>query len=175
MEPEPQTATNIFVFGSPPAQLAGQRVRGPAAALAARYPAAPMPMARAQTTTWSIELVDSNRVVLTYAGGPAPTFTAGQLICNLAPTKENEIFYRRVVSISDDPANSRLTIMTEDVMLTDFVSQGAVSISDSSMIFEFDRSGVMVNGISVGGTLTFPRVGVDLSGTEFALRRTALR
>ena len=39
LEPEPQVAANIFVFGSPTAQRAGQRVSGPAAALAARFPA----------------------------------------------------------------------------------------------------------------------------------------
>jgi hypothetical protein len=30
LEPEPETAANVFVFGSPPAQRMGQKVRGPA-------------------------------------------------------------------------------------------------------------------------------------------------
>lgn len=177
LEPEPQTAAEVFVFGSPVAQCAGQQVRGPASVLATRYPAVPAIMAApsASAAAWSIERVDSDLVVIAYAEGDAPTFAAGMLICNLTPVTENEIFYRRVLSSSNDTVNSRITIRTEDAGLTNFVSQGAVSISDSSAILELDGGGAVVSltsvkASSVGGTVTFPPIGHDLSGTEISLR-----
>ena len=55
LEPEPLVAANIFVFGSPTAQRAGQRVSGPAAALAARFPApvGPQRVRRASAVEYS--------------------------------------------------------------------------------------------------------------------------
>ncbi len=167
LEPEPEVTTNIFVFGSPTAQRAGQRVSGPAVVLARGYSSMPI-RADEPAVTWAVHSVGSNSVVLTYTNGPAPEFTVGQLICNLTPATVDEIFYRRVLSISDEPASNRLTLVTEDANLTNFVTRGAVSISDNSTVFEVDSNGVIVRAVS--GTLTFPRIGFDLSGTEFGLR-----
>ncbi|MCU0782102.1 MAG: hypothetical protein MUF04_13525 [Akkermansiaceae bacterium] len=73
LEPEPQLAANIFVFGSPTAQRAGQRVSGPAAALAARFPAPAGPVRANDPPPWQIESVLADRVVIAYeAGGVHP-------------------------------------------------------------------------------------------------------
>jgi len=168
---EPETTTNLFVFGSPGAQRVGQQVSGPAAVLSTRYVEPHAPRALAATeTTWNIDAVESNRIVLAYSGGPPPEFTPGQLVCNLVPTQEDEIFYRRVISTSDDSTNALLTIVTAEAGLTNFVSQGAISVSEGSTILNVDRRGAVANAISIGASLTFPRIGMDLSGTEFALR-----
>ena len=134
LEPEPQVAANIFVFGSPTAQRAGQRVSGPAAALAARFPTPTGPVRASAQLPWQIDSVSADRVVITYATGGAPPFAAGQLICNLAPVKESEIFYRRVISTSSDLGNLRLTVMTSDAALTDFATSGSAAVSENSVV-----------------------------------------
>lgn len=169
LEPEPQVAANIFVFGSPVAQRSGQRVSGPAAALASRFPAPVGPVRANAPAPWEIEAVLADRIVIAYEAGGAPSFSAGQLICNLAPTKESEIFYRRVVSTSDDALNLKFTVMTEDTGLTDFVSTGAASISDNSVVFDLDGTGTLAGSRALGGTLYFPEIGMDLSGSHFKL------
>lgn len=170
LEPEPQTAANVFVFGSPTAQRAGQRVAGPAAALAARFPASTGPQKAVEPPPWKIHEVLVDRIVIAYAAGGAPSFAAGQLICNLAPASESEIFYRRVLSTNDDPVNLRLTVITEDAELTDFAPQGAVSFSDNSVVYETAPDGSLVRAINISAEVTFPRIGYDLSGTSFELK-----
>jgi hypothetical protein len=170
LEPEPQTAANVFVFGSPTAQRAGQRVTGPAAALAARFPAPAGPQKAGDPPAWSIHEVLSDRIVIAYQAGGAPAFTAGQLVCNLAPAKESEIFYRRVVSTSDDVVNLKLTVMTTDAALTDFATSGSAAVTENSVVYELDENGTLTRAVAVTGTLTFPPIGYDLSGSRFKLR-----
>ncbi|MCH7225024.1 immunoglobulin domain-containing protein [Haloferula sp. A504] len=170
LEPEPQAAEGIFVFGSPTAQRAGQRVVGPAAALASRFPAPAGPQRANDPPPWEIDEVLADRIVITYEAGGAPAFSDGQLICNLAPATESEIFYRRVLSTTDDAANLELTVMTEDADLTEFLPQGAVAFSPDSVVYETGADGTLVRALSVDGEVTFPRVGYDLSGTSLALR-----
>ncbi len=169
LEPEPQVAANIFVFGSPTAQRAGQRVSGPAAALAARFPAPTGPVRASAQLPWQIDSVSADRVVIIYAAGGAPSFAAGQLICNLAPVKESEIFYRRVVSTSNDLANLRLTVTTVDVPLTEFISSGSASISPNSVIFDLDESGTLTAARAVPGTAFLDEISLNLSGSSFKL------
>lgn len=170
LEPEPQVAANIFVFGSPTAQRAGQRVSGPAAALAARFPAPAGPVKANAPPPWHIDSVLADRVVIAYEAGGAPAFAVGQLICNLTPAKESEIFYRRVVSTSNDPVTLKLTVMTMDAALTDFASSGSAAISENSVIYQLAENGTLVSAVAVTGTLTFPRIGYDLSGSKLKLR-----
>ncbi len=168
LEPEPQTAANIFVFGSPTAQRAGQRVSGPAAALASRYPAPVGPQRAGDPPPWHIESVLADRILIAYEAGGMPGFTAGQLICNLAPVRESEIFYRRVVSTSNDAVNLKLTVMTSEAALTDFATSGSAAVSENSVIFELNGDGALTKAL--GGTLNFPRIGYNLSGSKFKLR-----
>ncbi len=142
LEPAPVVAADVFVFGAGP----------------------PPPSA------WSIESVAADRIVIAYTG-TAPTFTAGQKLCNAAPARVQEIFYRRVLSLSDHPATSRLTLFTEDIPLTDFVQQGGVGYSASSIVYTVAPDGTLVAPppFSVAGTHSFPATGIDLSGTEISI------
>ena len=170
LETAPQVAANVYVFGSPTAQRSGQTVSGPAAALAARLPAPTGPVKADAPPSWHIDSVWADRIVIAYDAGGAPAFTVGQLICNLAPTRESEIFYRRVASISNDVANLKLTVMTSDAAVTDFSSQGAVAFSTNSVAYELDVNGTLTRAFGISGTLDFPRMGYDLSGSKFKLR-----
>jgi formylglycine-generating enzyme required for sulfatase activity len=171
LEPEPQVAANVYVFGSPTAQRAGQRVGGPAAALAARYSAPVGPERANDPPPWIIESVLADRIVIAYeGGGTPPVFTAGMLVCNLTPAKETEIFYRRVISVADDAATSKLSLMTEDALLTDFVTRGSATFTDNSVVYDLDENGTLVRALSLDGAITFPPMGCDLSGTSLKLR-----
>jgi Immunoglobulin domain len=169
LEPEPQIAANIFVFGSPTAQRSGQRVSGPAAALASRFPAPAGPVRASASPPWVIESVLADRIIIAYTAGGAPSFAVGQLICNLAPTKQSEIFYRRVISTSNDASSLKFTVMTEDTGLSDFVSTGAASISQNSVIFDLDGNGTLTRADAPSGTRYFDEVGMDLSGSQIKL------
>lgn len=168
LEPEPQTAANVFVFGSPTAQRAGQRVTGPAAALA---PAPAGPQKASDPPAWSIHEVLADRIVISYASGGAPSFASGQLICNLAPASESEIFYRRVLSTSDDPVNLKLTVFTEEAELTDFVTQGATSFSGDVIVLDFGPDGTLQSAYEWDKTID--DIAIDLSGTEFVVKGTS--
>ncbi len=152
LEPEPQTAANLFVFGSPTAQRAGQRVSGPAASLAVRFPAPAGPPKANDPPPWSIHEVMTDRIVITYAAGGAPSFAVWQLICNLTPTKESEIFYRCVLTSNNEVANLKLTVFTEEAPLKDFVSQGAAAFTEESSRFHFghSRAGIRVSPAGFG-------------------------
>jgi formylglycine-generating enzyme required for sulfatase activity len=170
LENEALVAANVFVFGSPTAQRAGQRVSGPTSALAARFPAPTGPQRANDPPPWSIESVLADRIVIAYEAGGAPSFNVGQLVCNLTPANESHIFYRRVISTSDSPGILRLTVMTEDVKLCDMALQGAATFSGDSVVYEVGEDGGIVRALSLDGTLTFPRIGYDFSGSGFALR-----
>ncbi len=163
LEPVTQVAANIFVFGSQTAQQTGQQVSGPAASLAGDPPTGTPP-------PWSIDEVLADSIVITYTPGSAPSFSANTLVCNLVPTRESEVFYRRILSVSDDPGGHLLTLTTEDRDLTDFVIQGAAAFSEDSVVYELDSSGVLVQEFASSEVLDMPRIGWDLSGSSFKLR-----
>lgn len=169
LEPEPVVASNVFVFGSSTAQRTGQRVSGPAAARTSGFTAPSGPVKANDGQDWSIDSVATDRIVIAYGANGPPSFTADQLLCNLAPAKESEIFYRKVLSISNDAAASKLILMTEDAPLTEFVTQGAAALSEDSVIYELDGTGSLVRALSFDGTLTFPRIGRDLNDTGITL------
>lgn len=135
--------SEIFVFGGAPAAFGGG--------------------------SSSIESVAADRIVIAYTGS-APTFAIGKKLCNSTPAKVQEIFYRRVLSVSDNPATSRLTVFTEDLPLTDFVQQGGVAFSASSIVYTVAPDGTLVPPpAALSGTFDFPRTGFDLSGSELKL------
>jgi formylglycine-generating enzyme required for sulfatase activity len=168
LELQPQVVTNLFVFGSPQAQRAGQQIGNiPTRALVKQT--GPMPMGSGNP--WTLAQVASNYLVLAYTS-TAPGFTAGQYyVCNLTPVSTNEIFYRKITALSDDPANKKLTLFTVDVPLTEIATNGSASITSDSMILQADANGVFTKAFSVGGTVTFPRIGYSLDGAEFKLRQ----
>ncbi len=82
-----------------------------------------------------------------------------------------DIFYRRVLSVSDNPATSRLTVFTEDIPLTEFVQQGSVAVPASPVVYTVASDGTLQSNAlrSLSGTYSFPRIGRDLSGANIKL------
>jgi formylglycine-generating enzyme required for sulfatase activity len=166
LETQPQVVTNLFVFGSPQAQRTGQRIGNiPAASLARRF--GPIPMGAGDP--WTLELVESNRLVVSYTN-TAPGFATNTYVCNLTPVRPEDIFNRKITTISNDPGNKLLTLFTVEVPLTEIATNGAVSISSDSVILQTGTNGAFAKAFEIGGTITFPRIGYSLDGAEFKLK-----
>ena len=132
LEIQPQVVTNLFVFGSPQAQRTGQQIGNvPARALALHY--GPIPMAAGDP--WTLELVASNRLELSYTN-IAPGFVTNTYVCNLTPARPEDIFNRKITAISDSPGIKRLTLFTVEVPLTEIATNASVTISGDSRLFE---------------------------------------
>jgi formylglycine-generating enzyme required for sulfatase activity len=164
LEVEIDAATNLFVFGSPDAQRSGQRLSGLSAAVAARF-GGPVRMSAA-ASEWEFHTVTSNEVVLSYTTN-APAFEVDQLLANLAPAHESEIFYRRVLSLSDNTASNLLTLRTEDVLIGEIMENGSFTLGVEDAVFlEFDTNGTLVAATDVNETIDLPVMGADFSGTS---------
>src|ERR1051325_4279926 len=160
LELQPQVVTNLFVFGSPQAQFVGQRIGNfPTAALANRF--GPVPKAG---DGWALEMVGSNQIVLAYTN-TAPAFSNNTYVCNLTPTTTDEIFYRKITSVSNNPVAKRLTLFTTDVPLPEILQTGSASLSSQSVIYDVDSNNVIIRATSFAGTLQLPVLGADKSGT----------
>lgn len=105
----------------------------------------------------------ADRIVIAYGEGGVPSFTVEQMVCNLTPATADEVFYRKVLSISDDAPSKRLTLFTEDVTLERFIQQGAISISLDSEAYEVGGNGSLVRGFDMAGEIGFTPIGPDLS------------
>ena len=163
LELQPQVVTNLFVFGSPQAQRAGQRIGNiPTATLASRF--GPVPMGAGDP--WTLELVASNRLVLSYTNTP-PGITNGTYLCNLTPTRLEEIFYRKVTSVSNAPASKLLTLYTTNVPLAEILEEGSASVSRNSVIYEVNTNNVIVRAFSFEHEIVFDPIGVDTSKTLY--------
>ncbi len=166
LEVQPQVVTNLFVFGSPQAQRAGQRIGNiPTAALAARF--GPIPMSDGDP--WTLELVESNRLVVSYTN-TAPGFATNTYVCNLTPVRPADIFNRKITGITNDPGNKRLTLFTVEVPLTEIATNGSATISANSVVLQTGTNGTFAKAFQIGGTITFPRIGCSLDGSEFKLK-----
>lgn len=168
LEVQPQVVTNLFVFGSPQAQSSGQLVGStPTAALAQRFASKPVNAGE----PWTLALVASNRLELTYTD-TAPGFVTNTYVCNLTPASPVEIFNRKIISLTDDPGNKRLTLFTVEVPLYEIASNGTATISADSMILTMGTNGAFAQASSVVGDITFPRIGYSLDGAQFTLKDT---
>ncbi len=164
LEQEIDAASNLFVFGSPDAQRAGQRLSGLSATVAARFNG-PIRMSSSSEGS-EIDTVTSNEVVISYSTN-APAFEVGQMLANLAPANKNEIFYRRVDSISDNTASNLLTLGTTEVLIGEIMENGSFSLGDGDAVFlEFDTNGTLVAAIDLNKTIPLPVIGDDFSGTS---------
>ena len=164
LEQEIDAATNLFVFGSPDAQRAGQRLSGLSVAVAARFNG-PVRMS-SSSQGWEIDSVTTNEVVISYSTN-APSFEVGQLLANLAPAHVSEIFYRRVDSISDNTASNLLTLGTTEVLIGEMMENGSFSLGDNDAVFlEFDENGTLVSAKDINKTISLPVIGKDFSGTS---------
>ncbi len=59
--------------------------------------------------------------------------------------------------------------MTEDKDPSAFITQEAVSFSSQAAVFPFGRNGALQAEVRVSSDHTFPRLGIDLSGTRIKL------
>ena len=161
LEVLPKVVANLYVFGSPTAQRAGQQIPAtPTAALAKQ--AGPVAMAAADP--WSIESVLADRVIIAYTGATAPVFAAGTYLANLTPVTLSDIFYRKILSVGDAPATKKLTLMTADVPLAEILEEGTATLSADSVVYDLDAGGTIHPAVSGNFTKTFARVGINKDG-----------
>ncbi len=165
LEALPKVVPNLYVFGSPTAQRAGQKIPAtPTAALAKQT--GPIRMDAADP--WSIETVLPDRVVIAYTGDNAPAFALNTYLTNLTPVKLSDIFYRKILSVSDDVATKKLTLMTVDVPFAEIVEEGSVTLSDDSVIYDLGAGGAIQPAIQPSRQFpfsrTFERVGINKDG-----------
>ena len=178
LEVNPQVVTNLFVFGSPQALRMGQRLPNtPTAALATRQ--GPIPMDG--PAPWKLEAVGDDSVVLSYTDTRPPIF-AETYIGNLTPTTVDEIFCRKVMSVSDDPANKRMTLLTTNVDFAEIVIEGSEAISTQSVIYEVGDNGVILRALSYDNEILLEPIGVtgrwpvfDVGGVTLTLKEGTFR
>ncbi len=165
LEVLPKVVPNLYVFGSPAAQRAGQRIPAtPTAALAKQTG----PVRMDSADPWEISSVLPDRVVIAYTGTTAPVFAANTYLANLTPVKLSDIFYRKILSVSDAPAAKALTLMTTDVPFAEIVEEGTATLSADSVVYELGEGGSIQPAVqpALQGSFsrTFPRVGINKDG-----------
>jgi formylglycine-generating enzyme required for sulfatase activity len=161
LEVQPIVVSNLYVFGSPAAQRAGQQIAATPTAALAKISG---PVAMAAADPWSISSVLADRVILAYTGASAPVFAPGTYLANLTPVKLSDIFYRKILSVGDAPATKMLTLMTADVPLTDILQEGTATLSADSMIYGMDGSGTLQPASQFTYNRLFPRMGINRDG-----------
>ena len=161
LEVLPKVQSSLYVFGSPAAQRAGQRIPAtPTAALAKQ--AGPVRMDDADP--WEIETILPDRIVIAYTGASAPAFAVDMYLVNLTPVKLTDILYRKTLSVNDSPATKKLTLMTVDVPFAEIVEEGTAALSADSVIYDLDDGGTIQSALQFSYNMTFPKVGFNLDG-----------
>jgi len=164
LELEDVVTADVFVFGGAEAQRSGQRVDGPTAMIARTAPGrGPMPMS--DPPEWTIDAVNPGSVVIAYTGASAPAFQIDQYLANATPDTADEIFYRKITGISDDPGNKLLTLSTVDVGLAEMIDQGSISIDSAALLFDEAGDGTLVPARSFDFTYNLPELGQNADGT----------
>ena len=82
------------------------------------------------------------------------------------PTRLEEIFYRKVTSVSNAPASKLLTLYTTNVPLAEILEEGSASVSRNSVIYEVNTNNVIVRAFSFEHEIAFDPIGVDTSKTS---------
>ena len=118
-------------------------------------------------TPWRLFLVRGDRVVLQYDGEVAPVVREGTLVTNLTPRRETEIFYRKVVGVSDDPARSLLTLFTRDIPVARMIGKGEVRVTGFAVSFQLNEKGELGEVFDAGDE--------DSARIDFHLENEVLR
>lgn len=152
LELEAQASGDIFVLGSPAAQRAGQQLTaGQRMVFRAVYPASGPIRMSSDAAPWTLVEVADDYVVFDYADTP-PNFQVDQFLANVAPGKANEIFYRKVVSVSDDSGAKQITVGTMDVALTDMLEVASLAlVNPSAAVWK-----ILDDGLMVQSSVSFP-------------------
>src|SRR5690606_17826719 len=77
----------------------------------------------------------------------------------------DEIFYRRVDAVQDDPDTKKLTLLTTEVGLLDILPEGSFSLSENDVLLVLGENGVLTRSLELDTTFTLPTLGADFSGT----------
>ncbi len=131
-------ADNILVLGDAP-QNSYAVVRPTVAA--GRTAASLKPTLQPLTAGLAIVAIYPDRVVVSYTGD-SHGIALGALLAN---SDFNNIFYRRVTGLSDNPAVKRVTVYTEDVPFTHLITDGSF---DSSAFVVVGGEGLSALGVS---------------------------
>ena len=180
LELEDEAATNVFVFGSPEAQRAGQQVDDelPTQALAVRMAGGRSMLTRAAgTAPWYIYEITTNSVVISFSGTNAPIalFSTNTLIANLTPASVNQVFYRAITGMQLNASAHLLTLHTVDTNVEAFVENGSVTYDTNSVAFGIDAQGLIVQG-TVSGSISkkLGHIAFDLDGATIDIHSGTL-
>lgn len=139
----------VLVFGSPEAQRMGQVLPdSPAAVLSDRF--GQVGELHEGVEPWRLLLVREDRVVLQYDGDRGPVVREGTFLTNLTPRHEGEVFYRKVIGVSDDPTRSLLTLFTRNVPVAQMVGRGEVRVTGFAVSFSLDEEGALTEVMDAG-------------------------
>ncbi len=168
LELEDQIAGDVFVLGSLEAQRAGQQL-SPQQQMVFRavYPdAGPIRMS-ATAAPWTLVEVGEDYLVFDYTSSP-PSFQIDQFLANAAPGMVDEIFYRKVVSVTDDGVAMQITVETVDVSMFEIFAQASLLVNPLShhlAVYKIAQDGLMVQGnvaFEIGDSFS---ESIDFSGT----------
>lgn len=133
---QPVLHTDLFVFGSAAASQGGQT----AATVQPKGATSKAP-ASGSSPSWSLSQVLPTSLTISYTGATPTAFHPGQYLANATPANVSQIFYRKVLSVTDSPTTSTLTLQTQDVPLTEMIQQADVSITQDADVLETDVNG----------------------------------
>ncbi len=119
----------------------------------------------ATAAPWTLIGVEAGHLLFSYTDTP-PTFQTGQFLANAAPGKKDEIFYRKVLSTTDNSGAKEITVYTKDVRMLEIVGQASVLVASPQLgVYLITQQGVLVQGsgeVTIGGAISHT---VDFSGT----------
>jgi len=170
LEKETVLADGLFVFGSPDAQRAGQRVPAIPTRMLADRLGGGGPIRANAAADWALDSVTETTVILAYTAS-APVFAVDQYITNLTPSHIDEIFNRRITAINDDTGGKILTLTTVDVPLWEVINEGSLRLNDGDVAFEVDSDGRIIRAhalkaIKASAVLELHPIEVNWSGKE---------
>jgi sulfatase modifying factor 1 len=163
LEVEPVVVANLYVFGSPEVQRAGQKLPNSPTSQRARQEDGPVPAGGADE--WEITGMGTDTVTITYTGDTCPIFEVGFYLANRTPAKVSEIFYRKITDVTDTPASKTLVLATVDVPFAEIVTEGSISFSQESVIYEVGEDGGVQEALEFSTSITFDPFGVNRDGS----------
>jgi len=169
LELKPVYVEALFVFGSPDAIHLGQQIQPtPTSIMTQRWgnESGPMNM-NVSVAPWHLERVAEDHLVIGYEGEAPPHFVAGLYLANITPVTMNEIFYRKITAIEDDPALSQLTLMTVEVPFAEIAVQDSFRLEEDGVAFEVDEDGSITRAMDLTtreGRPELESIDIDWSG-----------
>jgi len=144
---------SVFVFGSAAAQRSGQRLTARQRLVAhAIVGAVRVP---ASGGSYELTTVAADRLVLTL-NNITPKFNVNDIVSNTAPTSPDEVFYRRITSVSAGPSSDTLTLFTESLTLVDLIEDKGITLNENSIILGDGASPAIRAKRSASGSIDFP-------------------